>query len=354
MGELREDDRFAELVEPHRAALHAHCYRMLGSVHDADDALQETTLRAWRGIAGLRDPAAARSWLFTIANNVCLTELERRSRRALPRDLGPAAEPHTPPGEPLTESVWVEPYPDEALRLIDARAAPDARYDQLEGVELAFVAALQHMAPNQRSVLILRDVLGFSAAEAAAMLGTTVASVTSALQRARVTVQERIPPRTQQTTLRALGDRPLEALVGRYVEAWERCDVDAFTALLVQDATFSMPPLQTWYRSRETIAIWAREFSLSGTWRWRALPTWASGQRALAFYAWDAAAGAHLPFALNVLTLRDRLVSDVTAFIVRSTGAPAPDAYVRFPEQPMDERTLAGAFARLGLPERVA
>jgi RNA polymerase sigma-70 factor (ECF subfamily) len=346
------DRDFEAIVEPYRAELHAHCYRMLGSVHDADDAVQEMLLRAWRGIAGLREAASARSWLYSIATNVCLTELRRRGRRGLPHDFGPAAEPHTPPGAPAAESAWLEPYPDESMGIPAGRATPEASYEQREGVELAFVAALQHLGANQRAVLILREVMGFSAAEVAAMTETTVASVNSALQRARAAVRERVPGRSQQATLRALGDDG--ELVDRYVEAWERCDVDAFTALLVEDATFAMPPLATWYTPRATIAAWARESSMSGQWRWRTILTRANAQPALAFYAWHDPAGAYLPFALNVLSLRDGLVSDVTAFIVRSTRSPDPQAYVRFPEQPMDPRRLAVTFGRFGLPERLS
>ena len=323
---------------------------MLGSVHDADDAFQETLLRAWRGAAGLREAASARSWLYTIATNVCLTELERRRKRVLPHDFTAAAAPHTEPGVPMIESTWLEPYPHETIGLAADRAAPDAVYDQREGVELAFVAALQHLAANQRAVLILREVLGFSAQEAAEMLHTTVASVNSALQRARAAVLDRVPVRSQQSTLGAMGDRGLRELVERYVSAWERSDVPAFTDLLVRDATFTMPPLTTWYTPRDTIAIWAREHSMSGAWRWKALLTSANAQPALAFYAWDDPGGTYLPFALNVLTLRDGLVSDVTAFIVRSTAASEPEAYVRFPEQPMDEHRLTGTFERFGLP----
>jgi RNA polymerase sigma-70 factor (ECF subfamily) len=340
-------------VERHRAELHAHCYRMLGSVHDADDALQETLLRAWRGAPGLRDASAARAWLYSIATNVCLTELGRRRKRVLPSDLSPAAEAGTPPGMPVTESVWLEPYPDQAIGLTDGRATPECRYEQREGVELAFVAALQHLAANQRAALLLREVLGFTAKESAEMLQTTVASVNSALQRARAAVADRVPAHTQQATLRSLGDRGLRELVDRYVDAWERCDVDAFTSLLVSDATFAMPPLTTWYTPRDRIAQWAREFSLSGAWQWRTVLTQANAQPSLAFYAWDEAAAAYLPFALNVLTIREDLVSDVTAFIVRTTDAPEPEAYERFPEQPFDPRTLAGTFKRFGLPDHI-
>jgi RNA polymerase sigma-70 factor (ECF subfamily) len=352
--ESPEDRDFAELVAAHRAELHAHCYRMLGSVHDADDALQDTLLRAWRGAAGLKDARAARSWLYTIATNVCLTELHRRRKRMLPHDFGPAAEPHTPPGAPVGESIWLEPYPDEGAGIPTGRASPDASYDQQEGLELAFVAALQHLGANQRAVLILCEVLGFTAQEAATMLQTSVASVNSALQRARANVAERVPERTQQASLQAMGDRGLSELVDRYVRAWEQCDVDAFAALLVKDATFAMPPLATWYASRETIATWAREFSLSGTWRWRTVLTHANAQPALAFYSCDRLSGSYLPFALNVLSVRDGLVSDVTAFIVRSVAAAEPEAYMRFPEQPMDPQRLTGTFERFGLPERLS
>jgi RNA polymerase sigma-70 factor, ECF subfamily len=325
---------------------------MLGSAHDADDALQETLVRAWRGAAGLREQTSARSWLYTIATNVCLTELERRKRRALPHDLGPAADGHTPPGQPAVESTWLEPYPDEAIPA--GRAAPEASYDQREAVELAFVAAAQHLAANQRAVLMLREVLGFSARETATMLDTSVPSVNSALQRARAAVQERVPERTQQATLRTVGDRGLRKLIDRYVEAWERCDVSAFAGLLAEDATFAMPPLATWYAPRDTIVTWAQEFPMSGTWRWRGVLTSANAQPALAFYAWDEPESAFLPFALNVLTLRDdALVTDVTAFIVRSTDAPEPEAYVNFPTQPMDERQLSGTFSRFGVPDRL-
>ena len=348
-----EDRDFAELAEQHRAELHAHCYRMLGSLHDADDALQETLLRAWRGAAGLRDGGAARSWLYTIATNVCLTELERRRRRVLPHDFGPAADGDTPPGAPAVEATWIEPYPDESIGLPTGRAVPHATYEQRESVELAFVAALQHLGPNQRAVLLLREVLGFSAQEAATMLKTTVASVNSALQRARAATAERVPERTQQSTLRSLGDRDLRDLVDRYLIAWERCDVDAFASLLVEDASFAMPPLTTWYTPRDTIVTWARRSSMSGEWRWRALLTSANAQPALAFYAWDEPARGYLPFSLCVLTLRHNLVSDVTAFIVRSIEDPDPEVYTRFPAQPMDPRRLLGTFERFGMPDRL-
>ena len=323
-------------------------------MHDAEDALQETLIGAWRGAAGLRDTAAARSWLYTIATNACLTELERRRRRVLPHDYGPAAESGAPPGTPVAEATWLEPYPDEMIGVPAGRASPEASYEQREAVELAFVSALQHLGANQRAVLLLRDVLGFSAQETGAILETTVASVNSALQRARASVADRVPQRTQQATLQAVGDRRLRELVTRYVEAWERCDVSGFTELLVRDATFAMPPLATWYTPRDTIATWARAHSLSGAWQWRAVLTSANAQPALAFYARDDGAETYLPFALNVLTLRGELICDVTAFIVRSIEATAPEAYVRFPEQPIDHARLTSTFRRFGLAEQLS
>jgi RNA polymerase sigma-70 factor (ECF subfamily) len=348
-----DESAFADLVEPHRRELHAHCYRMLGSAYDADDALQETLLRAWRGLSGFQARSSLRSWLYTIATNACLTQISRRPKRVLPIDYGPASDPHVPPGQPVVESVWIEPYPDETLGLEDGYAAPEARYEQREAIELAFVAALQHLAPNQRAVLILREVLGFSAKETADMLETSVPSVNSALQRARAAVEERVPEPTQQATLRSLGDDSLRELVDRYVDAWERCDVEAFAAMLAEDATFAMPPLASWYRTRAGIATWATVSAMSGPWRWRGVPTRANGQPALAFYSWDEDCKAFLPFALCVLSFRGTQVSNVTAFIVRSTEAREPEAYERFPDQPFDPYRLSAAFERFALPDRL-
>src|ERR687896_602019 len=177
-----DEDAFARLIEPHRRALHAHCYRMLGSVTDAEDALQEALLNTWRGLPRFEGRSSLRSWLYTIATNACLRAIERRPGRVLPVDYGPPADPHRPLGEPLVESTWIEPYPDERLGLDDGPAGPEARYEQRESIELAFIAALQHLPARQRAVLILRDVLGFSGAEVADALDTSPASVYSLLQ----------------------------------------------------------------------------------------------------------------------------------------------------------------------------
>ena len=349
-----DEGAFASLIEPHRPALHAHCYRMLGSLHDADDAMQEVLIRAWRGIGRFEGRSSLRSWMYTIATNACLSQIERRPKRVLPLDYTAAAAADEPPGRPAVESVWVEPYPDELIGIEDGYAAPEAHYEEREGIELAFIAALQHLAANQRAVLILREVLGFSAKETADLLGTSVASVNSALQRARVAVDERIGEQSQQQTLRTLGDDEIKEIVDRYVDAWERNDVEAFTAMLAEDATFAMPPLATWYESRDGIRTWAALRSMSGDWRWRGVHTRANGQPALGFYAWDEGEQAFMPFALNVLTFRGREISNVTAFIARSIESSDPDAYVRFPEQPADPRSLSAFFGRFGLPDRLS
>ena len=342
---------YQRLIEPHRGELHAHCYRMLGSTHDAEDALQETLLRAWRGLPRFEGRSSLRSWLYRIATNTSLNAVEKRPKRVLPVDYGPPADPHEGPGEPLVESVWIEPYPDERIALEDGRAAPEARYEQREAIELAFIAALQHLPPNQRAVLILREVLGFSAQETADTLDTTTASVNSALQRARDAVDKRLPDRTQQETLRELGDERSRALVGTYVDAWLRDDVETVVELLTEDVSFAMPPLRTWFSGPEA-GTFLRGFPMSGAWKWKTALTRANGQPAIAYYTWDEDERTHLAFALNVLTLRGDKISDVCAFIVRSIEDPDAD-YERFPDQPADERRLAGVFRAFGLPERL-
>jgi len=248
--------------------------------------------------------------------------------------------------------VWIEPYPDEQLGLEDGYASPDARYEARESVELAFVAAVQHLPATQRAVLILREVLGFSAKEVADSLETTVASVNSALQRARKTVEDKMPAESQQATLRALGDRKVEEIVGRYMKALGSADVDAVVGMLTADAAWSMPPAATWYRG-ERVPDFLRFGPLSGVWRWRHLPAHVNGQAAVGVYHWDEAAGTHLPFALDVLTLRGDKIADVTAFIVRTTDLPDREAFKTWPSQPVDARRAEAVFARAGLPPSV-
>jgi RNA polymerase sigma-70 factor (ECF subfamily) len=308
-----DEQAFRRLVEPHRGELLAHCYRMLGSLHDAEDALQESLLRAWRGLDGFDAARALRPWLYRIATNACLDALaRRRRRRVLPLDREPPSGAEAGPGRPLAEAAWLEPVPDDALALGEGPATPEARFEQRESVELAFVAALQHLPARQRAVLILREVLGFSAREVADSLDTTAASVNSALQRARRTVDERLPERSQQATLRSLGDARLREVVRGYVDAWERRDVDRMVAMLVEDATFAMPPHPRWFRGRDAVVAF-----IAGTGRipLRHVLVGANGQPAIAWYILDAARGAYLPASLEVLTLEGARVKDIVAFV---------------------------------------
>lgn len=348
-----DESAFQRVVERYRGELHAHCYRMLGSAHDADDALQDAMLRAWRGLPKFEGRSSVRSWLYRIATNTCLDLIGKRPKRVLPIDYGPTTDPHDGPGMPLIESVWVEPYPDETLGLEDGHAAPEASYEQRESIELAFIAALQNLPANQRAALILREVLGFSAKETAETLETSVASVNSALQRARKTVEERLPEASQQETLRSLGDDGVREVVEGYMDAWDRGDIDGVVAMLTEDACFSMPPAASWYRGHEQLTGFMHVGPLSGQWRWRHVLVHANGQPALAFYAWDEGEQAYLPFALNVLTIRDRRISDVTAFIIRQTESEDPESYARWPEEPVVERKFADFFGRFGLPGRL-
>jgi RNA polymerase sigma-70 factor (ECF subfamily) len=310
-----DENAFARLVEPHRRALHAHCYRMLGSVHDAEDALQEALLSAWRGLCGFEGRSSLRSWLYAIATNASLRAIERRPKRVLPIDYAPAADPHDGLDEPTVESVWVEPYPDERLGLEDGLAGPDARYEQRESVELAFIAALQHLPAHQRAVLILRDVLGFSARETADALESTPTGIDSALQRAHKAVDERLPERSQQQVLRSLDDRELREIVDRFVDAWEHADVDAVVAMLASDGALTMPPLPTWYRGREAVAAFLEDRPLRRGRRWRVVPVRANGQLAFGNYSWDVGRKTFAPHSLSVLTLGAEGIAENTTFL---------------------------------------
>ncbi|HEX3812035.1 MAG TPA: sigma-70 family RNA polymerase sigma factor [Mycobacteriales bacterium] len=287
-------DAFERLVGPYRGELLAHCYRMLGSLHDAEDAVQESFVRAWSSVSRLDERGFVRSWLYKIATNRCLTAIERRGRRELPIDVLP--------GTPQTEISWLEPYPE---------VSPEDQSLARESVELAFVAALQHLSAAQRAALVLRDVLGFSAAESADLLDTSTASVNSALQRARKALDS--PELSQQSVLRELGPDGVEAIVTRWTDAWHARDVDAIVAMLADDARYSMPPLLEWYRGPDDI----RAFLVGGPLqsRWRFLPTTANGQLAFGTYLWADESGAYVPGGLDVLTVRDGRVEQVVAFL---------------------------------------
>src|ERR671917_467618 len=344
-----DESAFAKLIEPYTRELHAHCYRMLGSVYDADDAMQDATLRAWKALKRFEGRSSLRSWLYTIATNTCLTQIQRRPKRVLPVDYGPATDPFEGPGQPITETVWIEPYPDTELE--DGLAGPEASFEQRESIELAFIAALQHLPASQRAVLILREVLGFSAKEVAEAMETSVASVNSALQRARMSIEDRVPDQSQQATLRTLEDEELNDLVKTYVDAWERNDIDAVVAMLTEDAAISMPPLASWFGPRDEFARFLGLWPLSGTWRWKTLVTTANGQPAIAYYHLDAESGTYIPFALNVLTLRDGRIADVVAFIVRTLDVPDESAFHRWTDYAPDAERLHSVFERFGLPE---
>jgi RNA polymerase sigma-70 factor, ECF subfamily len=309
---ITTEETFERLVESHRRGLHAHCYRMLGSLHDAEDAYQEAMLRAWRALPRLREDAAARTWLYRIATNVCLNAIDRRPRRVLPTDYGAAWSVADGVGEPTEESLWLEPYPDQEVE--SGYAAPEARYEQREAVELAFVAALQHLPAQQRAVLILRDVLGFSAAESAESLDTSSAAVNSALQRARKSVEERLPERSQQATLRALGDERSRQLLHGYLDAWERKDIPAIVAMLADDVVFDMPPWPAWYQGRATVEELLRLNQEECYEDWRFTPVQANGQ--LAYAAYGLKDGRYEAAAINVVGVRDGLIHTGTSFVL--------------------------------------
>ncbi len=308
-----DDAAFTRLLGPLRRELHAHCYRMLGSTYDADDALQDALLRAWKGLARFEGRSSLRSWLYTVATRTCLDAVASRGRRALPVDLGPSSDHAVVGSTPLTDVAWLSPYPDAGLAA--GPAAPDARYEQREAVELAFVAALQHLPGNQRAALVLFEVLGFSPGEIATIMDTTVASVNSALQRARATASGKIPARSQQRTLRMMDDAHVREVVTGFSSALERGDADALVALLTEDVTWSMPPLPHWYRGIEAVTDFAVTIPLTSCGSWQHRATTANGQPAVGGYLWNEAAGAHRAWAIDVLTLRDGLIADVTSFI---------------------------------------
>jgi RNA polymerase sigma-70 factor, ECF subfamily len=346
------EDAFRDLVEPHRRELQAHCYRMLGSVQDAEDAVQDALLRAWKALPGFEPRHSLRAWLYKIATNVCLDAIGRRPKRVLPPDYTASTDGNQTAGAPAVESVWIEPYPDEQLAVEDGYAAPEARYEQREGVELAFVAALQHLPARQRAALILREVLGFSAKEAADSLDTTPQSVNSALQRARATVDEQLPKQSQQKTLRALGDKQVRALVERFGDALQRGDIPAVVSMLAKDAAWSMPPMSSWYRG-DDIPGFLELGPMSGEWRWRHLPAHANGQAAFGAYVWHEGAQAYLSFALNVVTFEGDRIKEVTSFLNRVVKGTDPEYYARFPDQDVDPNSNLAYFERFGLPDRL-
>jgi RNA polymerase sigma-70 factor (ECF subfamily) len=307
------DDAFLQLVAPHRSALRLHCYRMLGSSHDSDDAVQETLARAWRARDSLEDATALRSWLYRIATNACLDELRNRKQRPLPSDVvPPASDPNAPPVRASPEVTWLEPFPDAWLAGVSRE--PEAAYELKESVALAFVAALQCLSAQQRAVLLLRDVIGMPAEETAAALGMSVPAANSALHRARTALRDRVRGTGQEgagerTAVDATSDVD-EELLGKYIRAWESLDLPALVALLHDDITATMPPSPTWLRGKAGTSAFmaALPFRVLATTGVRVIRISANGQPALAFYS-----GGTL-HAVQVLRLREGRVYELHHF----------------------------------------
>lgn len=317
-----DHDQFRELTEPLRRELQAYCCRMVGSLHDAEDLVQDVFIRAWSGIGTFRGDSALRSWLYRIATNTCIDALRRRPRRLLPSDMSAPADPLDPVRPDVQEPIWLEPFPDT---LLDESENPEARFCQRESISLAFVAAIQHLTARRRAVLILRDVLGWSAAEVAASLGTTVTSVNSLLQRTRTVLRERFPNGLAEPVNPRLVDEQERNLLERYLRAWHAADIDGLVALLTDDAVMTMPPTPSWYRGREALAAFfastLRAGPLAG--RLRPVPIRANRQAGAAVYVVDPHTGTGEPFAITVLTIESGLVSAVTGFVM-------PELFSRF------------------------
>jgi RNA polymerase sigma-70 factor (ECF subfamily) len=348
-----DEGAFERLLAPYRRELYAHCYRILASTHDAEDALQDALLRVWRGLGSFKDRGggALRAWLYRIATNAALDLIGRRRRRLLPRDYGAASGPDQPPGDPVGEAVWLEPLAEETVAVEDAAPGPDETLEERESLELAFVAAIQELPARQRAVLILREVLGFSAKEVGDTLETSVPSVNSALQRARKVVDDRVPERSQTRTLRELGDERTRAIVEAYMEAMDRGDVPRVVSMLTADIAWSMPPLASWYAGIGTVEAFLRNAPLSGAWDWRRrlAPRRANGQLTVGTYT--RLDGVHQPFSLDVLTLRGERIAVVDAFVVRVIDA--EDGYSQWPDFAVDPERVEAVFRRFGLPDRL-
>jgi RNA polymerase sigma-70 factor (ECF subfamily) len=311
-----DSDAFAQLVGPYQRELQVYCYRFLGSVADAEDALQDTLLSAWQGLAGFEGRASVRTWLYRVASSRCLDAL--RSARRRPRTGPPPPEMSgLEPPEPtrLGELLWLEPYPDAMLEgLADDTPGPDARYEALESISLAFITALQLLPPRQRAALILRDVLGFHAREAARMLDTSEESVTSALKRARATLDRYQRSSGPREPAPQPGSAAEQHLVQRLATAFESADVDGIVGLLTEDAWLTMPPMPLEYQGRELAAQFLRATAFRPGWTARLLATRANGQPAFGFYARDPQTGRWYPVGLMVLTLSGTQISAMTRF----------------------------------------
>jgi RNA polymerase sigma-70 factor, ECF subfamily len=316
MTSVEDQSAFAGLLERHRRELQVHCYRMLGSFEDSEDLVQETLLRAWRGRAGFTDEGASsfRAWLYRIATNACLDVLRGRSRRVMPPDVGPAGDPTARPPPPA-ELPWLQPYPD---RLLEAIAPPEDQPDAVavtrETIELGFMAAIQHLSAKQRAVLLLREVLGWSARDTASLLDASVASVNSALQRARATLKSRLPERRTEWARASEPTEEERELLRRYVDAHERTDVDALAELLREDARLTMPPHPTWYDGRTAILVASEKGFTPEFGELRSVVAAANMQPAVAHYLRRPGESEFQPLALDVLRIEDGLVAEIHSF----------------------------------------
>jgi RNA polymerase sigma-70 factor (ECF subfamily) len=303
-------EEFALLADQFRPELLAHCYRMLGSLSDAEDQVQETMLRAWRSQASFEGRSSLRTWLYRIATNACLRAIENRERRPLPSGLGaPGEDPAGPIAPPAPEVPWLQPFPDALLR--PESADPAAVAAARSGLRLALIAALQQLPVRQRTVLILRDVLGWRAAEVAELLGVSVIAVNSALQRARGQLQQAVPVADEIREPAGQADR---TILSRYAAAIENADVAALVELLHEDATFEMPPIPTWFRGRDNIGRFLGTKVLTRPGVFTAVPVTANGQPALAIYR-RAENGTRRAYGMQVLTLRGSRIAGVVAFL---------------------------------------
>lgn len=310
-----DGEAFRALTEPHRRELHVHCYRLLGSFQDAEDALQDTLLAAWQGLAGYEERASLRTWLYRIATNRCLNVRRSASRRPAQSWNVPGVEPPEPTR--LGEVAWLEPFPDALLEgAIDVPIGPEARYLQTESISLAFVKALQLLPPRQLAVLVLRDVLGFRATEVAGMLESTVESVNSALKRARAGLDCHRPPAAGRAVAPASGSPSEDALVAKFVRAYEAADLDTLVALLTDDVFIAMPPIPFEYEGREVVARFCDRIFRAGR-RFDLVPTRANGQPAFGTYL-RPPAGTGQGVGLIVITLAGEQIAAMTRFEARA------------------------------------
>ncbi|MGH2497845.1 MAG: sigma-70 family RNA polymerase sigma factor [Ktedonobacteraceae bacterium] len=314
-----DPSEFTSLIEPYRRELHLHCYRLLGSLYDAEDLVQETMLRAWQHFGTFKGESSLRTWLYRIATNACFDVLKKRSPRALPPAVSPEADPLQPLAPAWAKSTWLEPYPDSWLT--EATEDPAARYSRHESVSLAFLTVLQLLPPRQRAILILSDVLDWRAREIASLLSISVSAVNSALHRARAAMAKQYHTHEREKGEGQEADAPTQALLERYLRAWDTQNIDGLVALMKEDATFTMPPSPSWYRGRVAIGtlLTGQAFAPEAQNRWRFFPTEANGCPAFAVYHATGLDSTFRAFGIQIIDLEDStsglLIADVTTFL---------------------------------------